>query len=167
MKNTTLSIVYTALIAALYCALTVALYPISYGPLQFRVSEALCILPLFMPQSVIGLTVGCFIANIFSSAGPLDMLFGTLATLIAAILSSIAGKYLKNTVLKLIVGVLSPTLFNAFIVPFAILTVTEIMESYFITALWVGIGELGVLALLGVPFYFAFKPIYEKTMIKK
>ena len=167
MKNKTLSLVYTALIAALYCALTVALYPISYGPLQFRVSEALCILPLFMPQSVVGLTVGCFIANIFSSAGPLDMIFGTSATLIAALTSYIAGKYIKNVPLKLVIGVLSPTLFNAFIVPFAILSVTEIAESYFITALWVGVGELGVLTILGIPFYFAFKPVYERYLIKK
>ena len=167
MKNKTLSIVYTALIGALYCALTVALYPISYGPLQFRVSEALCILPLFMPQSVIGLTVGCFIANIFSSAGPLDMLFGTFATLLASIVSFLAGKYIKTTWIKLVIGVLSPTVFNAFIVPFAILTMTEIAQSYFITALWVGVGELGVLLLLGIPFYFAFKPLYEKLTAKK
>lgn len=166
MKNTTLSIVYTATIAALYCALTLAVYPLSYGPLQFRISEALCILPLFMPQAVVGLTLGCFLSNIFSTAGPLDMLFGTLATLIASIVSYIAGRTFKKTFPSLLVGVLSPTLFNAFIVPFAILTLTEISQTYFITALWVGVGELAVLCTLGVPLYFAFKPIAKKLMKK-
>lgn len=166
MKNTTLSIVYTATIAALYCALTLAVYPLSYGPLQFRISEALCILPLFMPQAVVGLTLGCFLSNIFSTAGPLDMLFGTLATLIASIVSYIAGRTFKKTFPSLLVGVLSPTLFNAFIVPFAILTLTEISQTYFITALWVGVGELAVLCALGVPLYFAFKPIAKKLMKK-
>ena len=166
MKNKTLSIVYTALIGALYCALTVALYPISYGPMQFRVSEALCILPLFMPQSVIGLTIGCFISNIFSSAGPLDMIFGTMATLFAAIVSYIAGKNIKNTALKLVVGVLSPTIFNALLVPIAILGISQITQAYFTYALWVGLGELGVLTILGIPFYFAFRPIYKKLISK-
>ncbi|MBO5222999.1 MAG: QueT transporter family protein [Clostridia bacterium] len=166
MKNKTLSITYTAIIAALYCALTLALYPFSYGPMQFRVSEALCILPLFFPQSVVGLTVGCFLSNIFSTAGPLDMVLGTLATLIAALVSYVAGKYIKNTFLRLIIGVLSPTLFNAFIIPFAILSITEIMQTYFITAMWIGIGELVVLVVLGIPLYFALYPISNKLLKK-
>ncbi|MBE5731982.1 MAG: QueT transporter family protein [Clostridiales bacterium] len=166
MKNKTLSIVYSATIAALYCALTLAVYPLSYGPLQFRISEALCILPLFMPQSVIGLTVGCFLSNIFSTAGPLDMVFGTLATLIASIVSYIGGRYIKNTPCKLLVGILSPTLFNALIVPFAILAMTDLSQMYFITALWIGVGELAVLTALGIPLYFSFKPIAEK-LVKK
>ena len=166
MKNKTLSIVYSATIAALYCALTLAVYPLSYGPLQFRISEALCILPLFMPQSVIGLTVGCFLSNIFSTAGPLDMIFGTLATLIASIVSYLGGKYIKNTALKIIVGILSPTIFNAIIVPFAILAMTDLSQMYFITALWIGVGELTVLTTLGIPLYFSFRPIAKKLIEK-
>ena len=166
MKNKTLSTVYSATIAALYCALTLAVYPLSYGPLQFRISEALCILPLFMPQSVIGLTVGCFLSNIFSTAGPLDMVFGTLATLIASIVSYLGGKYIKNTALKIIVGILSPTIFNAIIVPFAILAMTDLTQMYFITALWIGVGELTVLTTLGIPLCFSFRPIAKKLIEK-
>lgn len=165
MKNSTLSITLTAIISALYCALTVALYPLSYGPIQFRVSEALCILPLFIPQAIVGLSIGCFLSNIFSTAGPLDMLFGTIATLLACIVSFIAGKHLKNTFLKLFIAVISPTIFNAFIVPFAILSVTEITQIYFVTALWVGLGELGVMTILGIPLYFALKPVAKKLFL--
>ena len=80
-------IVRAALIAALYAALTLALYPISYGPVQFRVSEALTLLPVFMPEAIPGLFVGCLLANLIGSATIWDIVFGSLATLIAAVLT--------------------------------------------------------------------------------
>lgn len=74
-----------ALIAAVYAALCVALAPISYGQLQFRISEALTILPLLMPEAVPGLAIGCLIANLAGGAGILDVVFGMLATLVAGL----------------------------------------------------------------------------------
>lgn len=74
-----------ALIAALYAAITVVLAPISYGPMQVRISEALTILPLFTPAAIPGLFVGCIIANIMGGAVILDVIFGSLATLIGAV----------------------------------------------------------------------------------
>lgn len=83
---TTRSICISAVIAALYAALTLLLSPISYGDWQCRVSEALTMLPLLMPQAIPGLFVGCILANLLGpSAGITDIVFGSLATLIAAI----------------------------------------------------------------------------------
>ena len=83
---TTRSITLSAAIAALYAALTLLLAPISYGDWQCRVSEALTMLPLMMPQAIPGLFVGCILANLLGpSAGITDIVFGSLATLIAAI----------------------------------------------------------------------------------
>ena len=83
---TTRSLCLAAIIAALYAALTLLLAPISYGDWQCRVSEALTMLPILMPQAIPGLFVGCLIANILGpSAGLTDIVFGSLATLIAAI----------------------------------------------------------------------------------
>lgn len=80
------SITLSAAIAALYAALTLLLAPISYGDWQCRVSEALTMLPLLMPQAIPGLFVGCILANLLGpSAGIIDIVFGSLATLIAAI----------------------------------------------------------------------------------
>lgn len=76
-----------ALIAAIYAVLCAALAPISYGEVQFRISEALTILPLLMPEAVPGLFVGCLIANLIGGAGILDIVFGSLATLIAGLLT--------------------------------------------------------------------------------
>ena len=77
-------LVKSAVIAALYAALTTMLAPFSYGMVQCRISEAMCVLCAFTPAAVPGLTAGCLIANILSF-NPVDMLFGTLATLIAAL----------------------------------------------------------------------------------
>ena len=83
---TTRSLCLSAVIAALYAALTLLLAPISYGDWQCRLSEALTMLPMLMPQAVPGLFVGCILANLLGpSAGIFDIVFGSLATLIAAL----------------------------------------------------------------------------------
>ena len=86
MKKTVF-MVQAALIAAVYATITIALAPISYGQLQVRVSEALTVLPFFTPAAIPGLFVGCIIANIFGGGGPIDIIFGSLATFVAAYLS--------------------------------------------------------------------------------
>lgn len=75
----------SAIIAALYAGLTLCLPALSYGALQCRLSEALTLLPLVLPQAVPGLAVGCLVANLLSPVGLWDVLFGTLATLVAAL----------------------------------------------------------------------------------
>ena len=90
MKNkTTLYIANGAMIAAIYVVLTLLLAPISYGAMQVRISEALCILPMFTSAAIPGLFVGCLLANLLGGAVIWDVIFGSLATLIGA-----AGGYL-------------------------------------------------------------------------
>ena len=90
--NKTSRIARIALVAAAYAVLTLAISPLSYGPIQLRISEAMCILPFFMVDAVWGLTLGCLLANIIGvSLGmtlPWDVLVGTLATFIAAYMTS-------------------------------------------------------------------------------
>ena len=86
-KNSALFLTRGALVAALYVALTyfATLLGLSSGVIQFRFSEALCILPIFIPEAVLGLTVGCLISNIIAGAVLWDVVFGTLATFIGAL----------------------------------------------------------------------------------
>lgn len=86
MNKKTKYLVHAALIAAVYAVLTLLpfLQPFSFGPLQLRVSEALTILPYFTPAAIPGLFIGCVISNLFSTVGVWDILFGSLATLLAA-----------------------------------------------------------------------------------
>jgi len=98
----------SAAVAALYALLTLALEPLSYGSVQCRLSEALTIMPLFLAESVPGLFVGCFLANFLAPAVVLpDVIFGSLATLAAAILTyKLRGR-------SVFVAMLPPVLVNA------------------------------------------------------
>ena len=113
-KSTTLFLTANAVIAALYAALTIALAPISYGPVQFRVSEALTVLPFLMPGSVLGITLGCLLANLYTG-NIMDMIFGTLATYLAGVTTAHFGKK-GNTVKNRMLGCGMPVAFNAVIV---------------------------------------------------
>lgn len=84
-QPSTRSLCLSAIIAALYAALTLMLPALSFGAVQCRLSEALTLLPLVLPQSVPGLFVGCVVANLLSPVGIWDVLFGSLATLLAAL----------------------------------------------------------------------------------
>ena len=92
-------IVRAAHIAALYFALTVLLAPISYGVVQFRISEALCILPLLMPEAAIGVAIGCLCANVYGG-NPLDIIVGTACTAVSCLIQLVIRKYVKKDVAK-------------------------------------------------------------------
>jgi uncharacterized membrane protein len=154
-KQITLKIVRGAIIAALYAGLTILLQPISYGPVQFRVAEALTVLPLFFIEAVPGLTVGCFLANAYMF-GPIDMIFGSLATLTAAILTRLSK--------KIWLGVIPPIVINAFVVPAVLLWVGEEI-AYWFSVLTVMAGQAGAVIGIGAPLYFALKPLIKKGVL--
>lgn len=108
-------IVTGALIAAAYAGLTFLsnVFSLAYGPVQFRVSEVLTLLPIFTPAAIPGVTVGCFIANI-ASFNAVDMIFGTAATLIAALLTYA----LRNITFKglPLLAMLPPVIVNAVVI---------------------------------------------------
>lgn len=161
---TTKRICRAAVIAALYASLTILIQPIAYSGGQCRLTEALTVLPLFFPEAVPGLTIGCFIANLFSSGNViLDLTLGTSATFLSSVVTYFAGKKIKNIPLKLISGELPPILFNAFIVPFTFLAMTEMEELYFINVLSVGIGQLISISVLGTALFFALYGLKKKN----
>ncbi len=141
-----------ATIGALYTVLTLlsAVFGLAYGGVQFRFSEALCLLPIFTSAAVPGLTVGCIIANIFSSVTPLDTVIGSLATLLAAILTR---KCRHITVKGIpVLSMIFPVIFNALFIGLEIAFVTgeDTFFPIFLTnALSVGAGEAAVIVTLG------------------
>jgi len=154
-STATKKLVRTAIIAAIYAALTIIIYPLSYGPIQFRVSEALTILPLLLPESVIGLTLGCLISNFFGN-GLLDVIIGTLATLTAGVLTS-ACRAFKSEKNRIALGIIPPVVINAILIPFTYLAITELKAGYVLGVLTVGMGQIVVLLVLGIPLYQATK----------
>lgn len=144
-----------AVAGAAYAALTMLLYPISYGPLQFRLSEALCILPFFDPIFAPGLFVGCLIANLISASGPLDVVFGSLATLLAALMTAWCGRHSRSFA-SCVLGCLAPVATNGVIVG-AVLAATVAPGGTAFAAAWllyggeVALGEAVVLGAVGLP----------------
>lgn len=145
-----------ALIAALYVALTHfqnALLPGSASwAIQFRVSEALCVLAFFTPAAIPGLTMGCMLFNLsFAGALPLDFAVGSLATLLAT-----AGMYaFRNIRIKNypLLGMIFPALSNAFLVGWELSV--YVGGGFWLNALYVAIGEAAVLLILGTALYYA------------
>ena len=154
-------LVRTAVIAALYALLTVALAPISYGSFQFRVSEILVLLAYFDPFYVGGLTLGCFIANLLGPNGTMDVIFGTLATFISVGAISLTAKYIKNKA-SLFIASLWPTIFNVLIIGW-MLNIT-VGAPLWITIGEVALGEFVVITIVGIPVFKMIQNRYTKLL---
>lgn len=147
-------LVEAGLIGALYAVLTYAssLWGLAYGEIQFRISEALTILPVFTPAAIPGLVVGCFLGNLGSPFGMADILCGTFATLIASVMTYAVRKIRVKNVPYL--APLAPVLANALIVG---LEISWFMPEglswagFAMSALSVGLGELVICYGLGLP----------------
>lgn len=154
-RNSVLFMVQAAVIAALYTATTLVAMSmnIAFGAVQFRFSEALTILAALTPAAIPGLTIGCVLSNLWSSMGVIDILFGSLATLLAAILGWVCRRVQFFGVPW--VTVLSPVVLNALIVGAEIsiffLPNTSFWVGFVSSALSVGSGELLACTLLGIP----------------
>lgn len=167
-KKTTRYLITAALIAAAYAALTYAAAAVNlaYGAVQFRFSEAMCMLAAFTPAAIPGLTLGCFLGNLTSTLGWFDWVFGSLATLLAAVCTYLTRKVTVKGFPVL--GPLFATVFNAVIVGAELTLIfggssEEATISVFLfNALTVGAGELVVCYGLGIPLYAAIdhaKPV--------
>ena len=143
-------IVKTAIVAAIYAALTIGLSPLSYGPIQFRLSEVLILLAFVNSDYIVGLTIGCLIANLLGPYGLADIAFGTFSTLVSAYLVNVTPKLIKNKY-AIWVASLWPVLANAVIVGLMLNIFFKL--PFLLCMLEVGIGEFGVVTVVGVPLF--------------
>lgn len=130
-------IVINAMIASIYAALTLVISPIAYSEIQFRLSEIMVFLAFYNRKYIPGLIIGCIVANLFSPMGLLDVIFGTISTIIVCIsMYLIKNRYLAAITGALITGIIiGGELWYAYQIP------------YLINALYVAIGELIVLII--------------------
>ena len=152
-KLNTRQIALNGIVAGLYAAITILTASFAYGNIQFRISEALMMLLLFEPSLTIGLTIGCLIANLFSTVSVLDIVIGTAATLLACLLTT--------RIKKPWLAPLPTILVNAVMVG-AMLSWLYMPSEQFWNGLLIFGGELGareaaVLYVLGIPLYYAMK----------
>lgn len=154
-----LFIVQAAAIAAIYVVLTVVFAPLSFGEVQVRFAEALTILPYFTPAAIPGLFVGCIIGNFLGGAIPVDIICGSIATLIGAVGSYALRKH------KFLVPV-PPIVANTVIVPFVLFYGYGINLPIPLMMLSVGAGEVLSCGVLGLVILFAldrYKNVIFKT----
>ena len=152
MKNDlTKRLTRTAIIAAIYAVVTVAIAPLSYMGVQFRISEILVLLAVFDPLYIGGLTLGCLIANLLGPNGPLDVILGTLATFISVYAIYLTGKIVKNYRAKLLIASIWPTLFNGLIIGWML----NMLYGFplVLSMGQVALGELVVITCIGVPLF--------------
>ncbi len=152
MKLDTKEIALNAIIACIYAVLTLAIAPLAYSEVQFRISEVMVFLAFYNRKYIPGLVIGCFLANIPSSLGWMDMVFGTFSTLVVVItMNKVNNRYIASVLGALITGVIVGfELHLAFGIPFLI------------NAIYVAIGEFGVL-LIGA---ILFKTIENNPNVK-
>lgn len=152
-------------IAALYCVLTWALGPLSYGTLgfQIRLAEALTLLPLFYIESIPALYVGCLLANVFSGYGGWDIGLGSLCTLIAALCTYGVGRLFRsNMPLKLIFGGLFPVFINAFGIPFVMILAGSTELGYWANFVSLLVTQSVWVYGLGIPLALTVRTLQKK-----
>lgn len=160
MNKKVLFITQAAVIAALYFVLTMLANTmgIASGVIQVRFSEALTVLPYFMPSAIPGLALGCFLSNIIAGGAVLDIVFGSIATLLGAIGSYLLRKY------KWLVP-LPPVIANALIVPWVLQTAYGVTDAYWFLFATVGLGELISCYVFGMVLLFALEK-NKKLLVK-
>lgn len=141
-----------AMVAAVYTVLTVLTASFSYGPIQFRLAEALGVLPLFLPYTSWGLIAGCLLANLFSTVTALDILVGTAATALSCLL---VVRWRRPWV-----AILAPVVCNGLLVGAMLSWVYLPARFWFGLALYgaeVAAGELAVMLALGLPLQLVLR----------
>ena len=162
MRNkNVLFVAQAALIAAIYVVLTyfVSAFNLASGAIQVRISEALTILPFFTPAAIPGVTIGCFLSNLLTGCLPMDVLCGSLATLIGAVGSYRLRKY------KWLVP-LPPVVANTLIVPYVLAYVYGAEGTIPFFMVTVGIGEVISCYVLGSILMNALLP-YRNILFKE
>lgn len=162
MKHqTSKSLVFSAMIAALYVVLSFLsnAFGLASGAIQIRISEALTVLPYFTPAAILGVSIGCFLFNLLSGAAILDIIFGTIATLLGTLLTYFIGTWAKKIKWMRFLLPIPPILSNALIVPWVLKTAYGLSDAYWYLSFTVGFGEVISCGVLGMILFFAVLPM--------
>jgi uncharacterized membrane protein len=144
-------LVKISMVAALYVVTTIAISPIAYGPVQFRISELLNLLAFIDPIFIPGLALGCAIANAFGTLGIVDVIAGSLATLLSAFMIYKSRNIFKQNILNLFIASIWPVVINGLVVGAELFYLCNL--PFVLSALQVAAGELVVVMIVGVPLF--------------
>ena len=166
MTNATKIIVRAGLIAGLYVVLSLLTMPIASGAIQFRLSEALTILPLFFAEAIPALFVGCMLSNLITGCMALDIILGSVITLVASALTFLVGKLIKSSVLRILLGGFFPVVLNAFFLPILWIIIYGAIEYvYLLQVLFLLISQSISIYGVGTTLYLAIKKHQKNNSI--
>lgn len=169
MKNKMLKkITFASMISAVYFVLCLIEGYIASGPVaNIRFAEGLIIMALFVPETILGAALGCFLYNLFFGFGIIDALIGTIATIFGGLFVLLINKVIKKEKFKLVLFGLGLVIFNAILVPIVlILNIPDLNWGvYWYEFIIVGIGELIAVYSLGIPLYFASRKIMKEKYL--
>ncbi len=151
------------IIAGLYTVISLMVFPISSGAIQVRISEALCVLPVFFPEAIIGLTVGCALSNLITGCAIFDIVLGSLVTFMASIFSFVFTRKIKREFLRFLVGAFFPVILNATLLPLIWVLCYGVGEYiYPVQMLLVLIGQAISVYGVGYPVYISVLKLKKK-----
>lgn len=143
ISSTTTIVARGAVVASVYVAITMLFAPISFGVVQFRVAEALTLLPFLWIEAVPGLFVGCLLANLLGGFGPWDVILGSVATLVAAVLTRLSP--------NLFLAALAPVVVNGLVVGAYLTLIIGLPSPLLFSMVYVAAGEAMACYGLGMP----------------
>lgn len=164
MKNNTLKLVRAGIIGALYIVLSFVTFSFSGGAIQFRIAEGLTLLPLLYAESIPALFIGCLLFNFISGLPLLDVLLGSLITLVAGVLTFLVGKVFKKGWLKVFIGGLFPVLLNAFFLPLIWLFYGALEYIYILSVAFLVVSQSLSVYLVGSITYFSIDKLKDKNV---
>ena len=163
-RTKTKKIVLSGIIGGLYVVLSILTLPVASGAIQFRVSEGLTLLPLFFIEAVPGLFFGCMLSNIITGCMALDVILGSVTTLLASILTYLVGKMFKSHALRISIGGFFPVILNALFLPLIwLLCYGAIEYVYYLQVLFLLISQSISIYAIGTPIYL----MLNKQMLKE
>jgi uncharacterized membrane protein len=163
-RTKTKKIVLSGIIGGLYVVLSLLTLPVASGAIQFRVSEGLTLLPLFFIEAVPGLFFGCMLSNIITGCMALDVILGSVTTLLASILTYLVGKMFKSHALRISIGGFFPVILNALFLPLVwLLCYGAIEYVYYLQVLFLLISQSISIYAIGTPIYL----MLNKQMLKE
>ena len=165
LKNTTKRLARTGIIAGLYVVLSLLVFPVASGAIQFRASELLTLLPLIFVEAVPALFIGCFISNLVTGCALIDVIFGSIVTLVAGVLTYLISLIVRKQGLKIFVGGLFPVFLNALLLPLIWVWCYGALEYiYPVQALFLLLSQSVVIYLLGAPTCVAVQKLKDRGL---
>lgn len=162
LKFTSKSLAKMGIIGALYVVLSFFALPVSSGAIQIRLGEGLTLLPILFVESVPALFIGCLIFNIICGCAIYDIIFGSLITLVSALLTYIVSKFIKSVKLSVFVGGLFPLILNSLFLPLIWLLYAPLEFAYLLQVVLLLVGESLSVYAVGSPLLFAVNKFINK-----